>query len=228
MVVAFRAIFRTVRVKQHFSSPETSPFIPAGDQKFLYCMWHDALVLPVFAAHQPSTTALVGQHNDGSYVSNILAAVGIPSVRGSSSKGGARAVKQLIEATNDRHVVMTSDGPRGPEHQVKDGLAYIASRSGKPVLPATFGCSRQWYFQGSWTDLIIPSLFAKLHIIIGEPIFIPAKAKRGELAEYTARIQAEMDRLDKLAKQLALGQIDEMPEFPSQVVPSKSPERKAA
>ena len=200
MTSSFRVLFRMLRIEFDFDVPETNPYQVAHGQTFIYSVWHDSMIVPVFAGQQPATMALVGQHNDGSYVANILKSAGIPSVRGSSSKGGATALRRLIEDTKDHHIVLTPDGPRGPRRELKPGLTYLAAKTGKPLVPTAFAASRCWKIKGSWTDQMIPSPFAKVVVLAGTPIEVPKKASREELDEYTAKLQTAMDQLNEEAE----------------------------
>jgi lysophospholipid acyltransferase (LPLAT)-like uncharacterized protein len=195
-------LFRTLRIEFDFEVPDSNPYQVAQGPTYIYSVWHDSMVVPVFAGKQPATMALVGQHNDGSYVANILKSAGIPSVRGSSSKGGATALRRLIEDTKDHHIVLTPDGPRGPRRELKPGLTYLSAKTGKPLVPTAFACSRSWKIKGSWTDQMIPSPFARVVVVTGTPIEVPKKASRDELDEYTARLQTAMDELNERAESL--------------------------
>ena len=84
----------------------------------------------------------------------------------------------------------------------------MASRTGKAVVPTAFACTRAWYPQGKWTDLMIPHPFSTLYGLMGEPIEVPRKASKEELDEFTCRIQAAMDHLNDLGARLARGEID--------------------
>ncbi|MFP6765124.1 MAG: lysophospholipid acyltransferase family protein, partial [Planctomycetaceae bacterium] len=193
---SFRMLFRTLRIEFDYAVADSNPYqVPRG-ATCLYPVWHDSIVVPVFAGQQPATVALVGAHNDGSYVANILKSVGIPAVRGSSSRGGAAALRRLIDETAGCHVVMTPDGPRGPRRELKPGLTYLAAKTGKSIAPTAFACSRPWRIQGSWTDLMVPAPFSTVVAMVGTPIEIPRKASREELEAYTVRIQQAMDELN--------------------------------
>ncbi len=209
MTFGFRVLFRTLRFKYYLADPQTSPYQPAGSQQYLYSVWHDSMVVPTFIGRQPATVALVGRHRDGSYVSDILNSVGIRSIRGSSSRGGSEAVKQMIADSSNHHIVMTPDGPRGPRREMKSGCAFVASRTGKHVVPTAFTCRRAYYIPGSWTNLMIPYPFTTVHVLSGAPIAIPADASKGELERYTQQIQASMDQLNADADQLAAGTIQQ-------------------
>ncbi len=202
MTGSFRMLFRTLRIEFDFEVPDSNPYQVVQGPTYIYSVWHDSMVVPVFAGKQPATMALVGQHNDGSYVANILRSAGIPSVRGSSSKGGAAAIRKLIDETKDHHIVITPDGPRGPRRELKPGLTYLAAKTGKPLVPTAFACSRFWSIKGSWTDQMIPSPFARAVVLTGQPIEVPKKASREELDEYTAQLQLAMDELNERAEQM--------------------------
>ena len=206
MTGSFRMLFRTLRVEFDFEVAETNPYQIAEGQTYIYSVWHDSMVVPVFAGKQPATMALVGRHNDGSYVANILKSVGIPSVRGSSSKGGAAAMRKLIDETKDHHIVLTPDGPRGPRRELKQGLTYLAAKTGKPIVPTAFASTRSWKIDGSWTDLMIPAPFSRVVALVGKPIEIPRKARREELDEFTTMVQNAMDEINERAEQMVTEQ----------------------
>lgn len=202
-VVAARGLFATVRRKLHYANPALSPYRPPAETTCIYSVWHDSLLMPLFLGRQPATKALVGRHQDGTFLSNALGALGISSVRGSSSNGGAQAVRQLIDETRGSHIVVTPDGPRGPRRQMKSGIAFLASRTGKLVVPTAFACTSNWSWGAGWTDLVVPRPGSTVVAFAGDGIAIPSEASRDELDQYNGLIQNEMDRLNTLATELA-------------------------
>jgi lysophospholipid acyltransferase (LPLAT)-like uncharacterized protein len=201
-VLLARLLFRTLRIRYILADPQTNPYEAEGDKSFLYCVWHDAMTVAIFARPHPRTVALVSRHQDGSYLSNALRMLGIGTVRGSSSSGGATAMRSLLGLPTRAHIVMTPDGPRGPRRKIKPGLAYLASRSGRPIVPTAFSAVRCWRIGGSWTDLMIPKPFSRVFAMTGEPITVAPDATDEELAECGRKVQAEMDRLADLADEL--------------------------
>lgn len=198
-VIAAHMLFATTRRQLSFANPKLSPYQPIFDTTCIYSVWHDSMLMPLFLGRQPATKALVGRHRDGAFVANSLAALGITCVRGSSSNGGARAVRELLEQTQNCHIVVTPDGPRGPRRSMKVGVAYLASRTGKLVVPTAFACSHAWSWGVGWTDLVVPKPGSIVVALAGEGIFIPPDANRNELNDYSSQIQIEMDRLNSLA-----------------------------
>ena len=202
IVLSFRLLFRTLRIEFRIADQEANPFSRGTSKRFLYCIWHDSVPVPMFARRHPRTVALVSKHRDGSYLARGLKMIGVPAVRGSSKHGGVGAVREMLRSTHDKHIVVTPDGPRGPRRQMKTGPVFIASRLGKPIVPTAFSYSRFWCVRAGWTDLQIPKPFAKVYAVAGEPITIPPDADRNELDAYAMRVQDEMDRLAVYAESL--------------------------
>ena len=202
IVLSCRLLFRTLRIEFRIADQEANPFTRGTSKRFLYCIWHDSVPVPMFARRHPRTVALVSKHRDGSYLARGLKMIGVPAVRGSSKHGGVAAVREMLRSTRDKHIVVTPDGPRGPRRQMKTGPVFIASRLGKPIVPTAFSYSRFWRIRAGWTDLQIPKPFAKVYAVAGEPITIPPDADRNELDAYAMRVQNEMDRLAVYAESL--------------------------
>jgi len=148
--------------------------------------------------------ALTSRHADGSFVAAVLRLIGISTVRGSTNRIGPGALRELMRTTEDKHIVITPDGPRGPRRQMSNGIVFLASRTGRGVVPTASSCSRCWRVKGSWTDLVIPKPFARVFLLTGNPVKVPPALGREELQQYAAVIQAEMDRLNAEAERLSV------------------------
>jgi len=175
-------------------------YVPGPDDptRYVMCVWHDCLLLPTFAAPRrlrEMTCCLVSQHQDGSYLANAMALLGYSTVRGSSRRGGARALRQLIADTAGKHIVITPDGPGGPRREMKPGAVYVAAQLGRQILPSAYGASRGWYWKGSWTDMLIPKPFSTIYLVMGSPIDVPADPTREQLHEIVQQVQGAMDEL---------------------------------
>ncbi|OYW24520.1 MAG: hypothetical protein B7Z55_01950 [Planctomycetales bacterium 12-60-4] len=135
-----------------------------------------------------------------------MAILGYSTVRGSSHRGGPAALKQLLDDTAGKHIVITPDGPRGPRRELKAGVVYLASQTGRRICACAYTCRRGWRIQGSWTDMLIPLPFTTVYLIISEPISIPPDLSREQLHEYIGIVQAEMDQLDADAERIRRGE----------------------
>ena len=111
----------------------------------------------------------------------------------------------MIDAGDKHHLVLTPDGPRGPRREVKKGIAFLASHSGRPIIPTAYACRSCWRVRGNWTDLMIPRPFTTVYFLTGNAIDIPPKLSKPQLAHYTQIAQDAMDRLQADADRLAAG-----------------------
>ena len=196
-------LFSTLRREFRAKTAGTNPYVTSGPERFLYCVWHDSIIVPIFAGRHTCSSALVSRHHDGSYIAGILRMVGVSSVRGSTKHGGASAVRQMMATAKDKHLVITPDGPRGPRRRMQSGIVFLASHTGRAIVPTAYACIRSWKIKGSWTHLMIPKPFTTIFLMVGEPIKVPPDLSREEVARYTALVQDEMDRLGTEVERMA-------------------------
>lgn len=211
-VWSLRLLFWTCRKDLREECPGTNPLSDTGGERYLYAVWHDQLIVTLFCGRPVNMAGLVSRHQDGSYLSDAMQIVGVKPVRGSTSRGGAQALRQLIDTARDRHVAITPDGPRGPRHALKNGIVYLASRSGRRIIPIAHECRRAWRIQGSWTDMLIPKPFTRVYGIGGRPFEVPPDLDRAGIEHYTALLQAEMERLEDELARIIAGEAPSEPE----------------
>ncbi|MDX8382714.1 MAG: lysophospholipid acyltransferase family protein [Ghiorsea sp.] len=163
--------------------PETTPCV--------VCYWHGRLLLTPFLLDGWRGPVIISDHKDGELIAGVYANLGVQASRGSSSKGGARALLKVIRMSKDGYSPgITPDGPRGPLHTAKAGAAQIALKANLPILPVSYACSSYWQLS-SWDQFYIPKPFSQGVVVIGEPML----AEKGETAvAFTQRIQQAMDQ----------------------------------
>lgn len=204
-VLLLRALFLTVRTDIRVAQEGAMTNVrPTGSKRYCFCLWHDIILAALFCHKAHSLSTLVSRHEDGSYLSDLMDILGIRPVRGSASRGGAQATRQLL-AMPDQHICITPDGPRGPRHQMKDGITWIAARTGRPIVAVTVKATRCWRIRDRWSDIMIPKPFSRIVAITSVPIEVPSGLGRDQVAEMTAQVQDEMDRLDALSDRLVRG-----------------------
>lgn len=206
-----RLLFKTCRVRAVPEDPGSNCYGSTGDRRYLYCIWHDQIMMTVFTGRPQKMAGLVSAHQDGSYLAESMKLLGITPVRGSSKRGGSRAMRELLERVREYHVAITPDGPRGPRHKIKTGIIFLASRSGRGIIPTAYGCRRAWYIRGNWTDMMIPWPFTVIYARGGPPFFVPPGIERDELEEYARRLEAEMERLEALVAKAIRGEDVDLP-----------------
>jgi hypothetical protein len=198
-VALVRLLFKTCRIEIATEVPCCCPYEDTGDRRFLYCVWHDDILMTVFCGRPKRMAGLVSPHQDGSYLADAMQRVGITSVRGSSKRGASRAMREMLDRVRDLHVAITPDGPRGPRRQMKTGIIFLASRSGRVIIPTAYACRRSWRIRGNWTDMQLPVPFTRIHARGGPAFVVPPDLEREELEVYAARLQAEMERQETIA-----------------------------
>lgn len=138
--------------------------------------WHNRLLFfPVMfpAATRKKTLAVVSPSRDGQYVTDLISHFKLKSLRGSSSKKGANALRGAVKAIKDGyHVSFTPDGPRGPRYSMSKGPIQLASMTGVGIVPIAVNASSYWELK-SWDRFQIPKPWAKLELVMGELIEIP-------------------------------------------------------
>lgn len=152
-----------------------------GGKPVVFTLWHGRLLPCTYHHRHQGVVTLVSLHRDGEYITRAVRRWGYTAVRGSSSRGGLEALRELIRhVKKGRSLAITPDGPRGPREKMKPGPVIIAQRTGAPIIPVVSGASRARYF-GGWDRFLIPMPFARLQIAYGEPVFVPRDADEQQL-----------------------------------------------
>jgi len=155
----------------------------------IYAVWHGQILLLPLLYGRRAVCVLASRSRDGELVTRYVGRFGIETVRGSSSRGGAAALRHLARwLEQGREVVVVPDGPRGPAEVVKPGIVSLARLSGAAIVPVAVGASSEWRL-GSWDGFRIPRPFARCVARFGEPIHVPRVVDRR--AEAAAREEVE-------------------------------------
>ncbi|MET0292228.1 MAG: lysophospholipid acyltransferase family protein [Steroidobacteraceae bacterium] len=136
---------------------------------------------------------LISPSVDGEVPAEIARRLGAAVIRGSSTRTGARALRDYYQLLVKDQVspVITPDGPSGPRFKFKPGGIVLAQISGRPLLPMAFAASSAWLV--SWDKFVIPKPFSRIVIAIGEPVSIPRTLKVDD-ASALAPVQADLEQ----------------------------------
>jgi lysophospholipid acyltransferase (LPLAT)-like uncharacterized protein len=207
-----RALASTVTFRMQMDDPTWHPLEPDCPRTYIVSTWHDTMLLPIMLRRTirqqtPANrmTTLVSQHQDGSFLTYAMRYFYLGTVRGSTNRGGAMALRHLIQEAREQHICMTPDGPRGPRRVISPGIISLASLSGVPIIPCCFMASRVWRVQGSWTDLIVPRPFSVSYGVVGKPLSVPGGLSKPEIETFRQQLQVEMDSCQLAADRLAAG-----------------------
>lgn len=162
-------------------------------ENYIGTLWHNRLLIFPFVLRRFFSNrrgaALISASRDGDLLADAIQRFGYDVVRGSSSRMGASAVRQLAEMlAAGRDVVITPDGPRGPAYELGPGIIYLAQKSGAAVLPMNLEFSRCWRL-GSWDRFIVPRPFAKVRVLVGQPHRVGATSTAEEFERERLALQ---------------------------------------
>jgi lysophospholipid acyltransferase (LPLAT)-like uncharacterized protein len=147
----------------------------------IFAIWHGRLLVLSFTHRGRAIQVLASEHVDGEMMGQTIRRLGFGHVRGSSTRGGARAIRQLVGKLGERaDLGITVDGPKGPKFVVKPGPLEIAKLSGAAIVPITASSSRHWTFR-SWDAFEVPKPFSAVSVRYGEPVIVPPGAGAEEL-----------------------------------------------
>lgn len=173
----------------------------ARDGGCIMALWHGRMLVALPHHGGRGWQVLVSGSEDGDLSERLLLAFGYGVIRGSSSRGGARALRELLAArAQDSVLVITPDGPRGPRHSMNAGLAWLARETGYAVVPCGFVCDRAWRAR-SWDRFTIPKPGAHLCFVYEEPVRVAPAASEEEERTATLEIRARMLRAEERAFQ---------------------------
>ncbi|NBX82787.1 DUF374 domain-containing protein [bacterium] len=149
----------------------------------LYAHWHGDELLMLKLGQFKKMAVMASRSRDGELMKWVLQLLGFQVVRGSSSKGGAGALKGLLDTVlkTDAHASLAVDGPRGPIYEVKPGILALAQKTGKPIVPTVGAAQWRFVFKRAWNQCYLPMPFSKCTVIYGEPIEIPLQATEKDL-----------------------------------------------
>jgi lysophospholipid acyltransferase (LPLAT)-like uncharacterized protein len=170
----------------------------AAGQPIIFTAWHGQL-LPLLYHHRRERVAiLISEHADGEIIARIATSLGYHTVRGSTSRGAARALLGLARAVHEGHdLAITPDGPRGPAKSIAQGSAIVAQRTGAPMIAAAASTAWAWRLK-SWDTFVIPRPFARIDIAYSDAVRSAAADAR-EAAADVDQVRRAMDSAEARA-----------------------------
>lgn len=141
-------------------------------KNYILAFWHNRQFFLGYPEKYNNVSVLVSQSDDGEYISMSVNFLGIKTIRGSSTRGGARALVEMLRTLKSGKVVaITPDGPRGPLYEVQPGIVHLAKKTGFPVVPLSYSSKRKKIFS-SWDLYQIPYPFNDIAVTYGEPVYV--------------------------------------------------------
>lgn len=174
--------------------------------RIIFAVWHGRMLPYAFTHRNRHVHVLASEHRDGEMLGQTIRRLGFGHVRGSSTRGGTRAILELAETVRAGFDVgLTVDGPRGPRGVVKAGVLEVARQTGAAIVPITSASDRHRVF-ASWDAFELPLPFARVVIRYGEPILVDADTGRIAMEARRLDVERELTRITDEADRSARGE----------------------
>src|SRR5215510_7893370 len=161
----------------------------------ILAFWHAQQLMIPAGYRGTGAHVLISQHGDGEIIARIIARFGHEAVRGSSTRGGAGALRALIKLGRaGKDLVVTPDGPRGPRQVAKLGVVQLAKATGLPIVPLAFACSTKQRFS-RWDRFMVPYPFSRGLFSYGEPLVVSREGDELALEAHRLGIETELNRV---------------------------------
>ncbi len=161
-------------------------------------LWHGRLLVGAFGGGKLCVASMASKSPDGEVAARAVEALGVRIVRGSSTRGGKEALRQLFKLVSDGEVCragLTVDGPKGPARRVKLGIVTLARHFGVPIIPASFSSKPYWMLR-SWDHMVLAPPFSRMILALGPPVVVS-----DDLSDEAVAIQVG-EAIDRLTDEL--------------------------
>lgn len=195
-----RRLVGTTEFHFRYADPSVNPEVARRTgQRHIYAFYHEVMLFPAYFWAWPEMQILISDHRDGEMITQVVKRLGFGVVRGSTTRGGARALREMTHRVDRGHLCVTPDGPRGPRRHVHQGLAYLSAKTGLPIVGAGMAFSNPWRAK-SWDRFAVPRPFGKAACVVPEPVLVPPDADRDTIEACRAEVERRMQKATEEAE----------------------------
>ena len=179
--------------------------IVLGGRQPIMAFWHGRILPATIYFKDRGIVVITSQNFDGEWIAGIIERFGYGTARGSSSRGGRKALIQMMrDMEAGKPAGFTLDGPRGPARVAQAGAVWLSKATGNPVLPFHLEADRSWTIN-SWDQTQIPKPFSTVSLVVGEPFVVPPDADDDVIEAARRRLEEQLQGLEARAIDLAAG-----------------------
>ena len=179
--------------------------IVRGSRRPIMAFWHGRILPATYYFRRRGIVVITSENFDGEWIAGIIERFGYGTARGSTSRGGQKALLQLTrDLEAGRPAGFTIDGPRGPARVAQLGAVWLAKATGHPVLPFHLEADRHWTLR-SWDRTQIPKPWATVAIAMGEPFDVPPDADETALESARVMLETRLGALERRALEMIRG-----------------------
>lgn len=192
--MAIRLWMRTLEYKVAYYDPTVDPVQPGYSGQKIYVFWHENILFPIYLRGHCNLAMLLSRHRDADILSEVATLLGFEFVRGSSFRGGAGAIRELLRKSAQMNLTITPDGPRGPRRTMAQGPIYLASKLGMPLVLMGFGYDRPWRMN-TWDRFAIPRPYSRARAVVSPAVNLPPDLNREGIEHYRIEMERLLNRL---------------------------------
>ena len=190
---AIRTLGATLRIRT-LHAERVRTFWESG-RGVIIAFWHSRQLMMPLCYGGSRLYILISEHRDGELIHRIVRRFGFDTIRGSTTRGGARALRQMARLGREGvDLAVTPDGPRGPRCVAQPGVVELAKLTGLPIIPLTFAASKKKLFR-SWDRFQVPLPFSQACCAWGEPIWVPRDSDRVQLESKRMEVETALNKL---------------------------------
>lgn len=182
-----------------YLNPEVIQNCEQRGENFIFALWHQNLIGAILSHSYKPHAVIVSPSNDGELVAQTCERMGHKVARGSSSRGGQAALKQMIKLLRDMIPgAITVDGPRGPAKEAKKGIFELAYLTDTPIIPLTVIPKKYWKIRKSWDEFRIPMPFTRFLIHYGAPLKVDKISKNEHFNQASIDLKQQLEHSEDL------------------------------
>ena len=187
------SLLATVRFRVQTAEPYRELAAGGG---VIYTLWHGRLLPLTYYHRQQNIATLISQSSDGEYIARVVERWGYTAIRGSSSRGGSGALREMVKvARTGRSMAITPDGPRGPRQKLKPGVLTLAQLTSQPLIPMSASATRAWWVDARWDLFLVPKPFSTVFVRYADPVYVPRNADDSALAAIGEQVERTLNEL---------------------------------
>ena len=176
--------------------------VAASGRQPILALWHGRILPATLYFRDRGVVAITSENFDGEWIARIMRRFGYLQARGSTSRGGRRALLQLTrDMAAGRPAAFTVDGPHGPSYQAQPGAVWLAKATGNPVVPFHVESCPCWTTR-SWDRGQVPKPWSRVVMVIGAPLEVPADADAEVIEQKRAELEQRLVALQQRALKL--------------------------